>query len=189
MSATAFNQIKQPALLIDIGTNGELALTDGTRRACCSTAAGPAFEGANISCGMRAEQGAIDHVWLENGKLAYSTIGRVSAKGICGSGLIDLCAVLVQTGAVDEGGRMIEPAPNGMRIIALESGMRALLLRDGEQRVTFSQKDVRELQLGKAAMRAGIEVLLNTLSLTADQIGQVLLAGAFGAPSLLRRAV
>ena len=181
MSATAFNRIKLPTLLIDIGTNGELVLTDGTKRACCSTAAGPAFEGANISCGMRAESGAIDHVWMEDRTMRFSTIQNAPAKGICGSGIVELTALLVQAGALDEGGRLSSSALQGISFVTLENGMRAVLLADGRTRVTFSQKDVRELQLGKAAMRAGIETLLDSLSLGADQIDRVLLAGAFGA--------
>jgi uncharacterized 2Fe-2S/4Fe-4S cluster protein (DUF4445 family) len=180
LSATAFDTIKAPTLLLDIGTNGELALTDGTRRVCCSTAAGPAFEGANISCGMRAESGAVDHVWLEEGELRFSTIGRMPARGLCGSGLIELCAMLVREGVIDESGRFDESAPLGNSVIQLDDGMKAFLLVDGTPRVRLSQEDVRELQLGKAAMRAGIEVLLDTLSLKAEQVEHVLLAGAFG---------
>lgn len=181
LSATEFDRIAAPALLIDIGTNGELALTDGTRRVCCSTAAGPAFEGANISCGMRAERGAVDHVWIDAGELRYSTIGQSPARGICGSGLIELVAMLLSVGAVEESGRFAAESPLNRQFVSLDDGSRAFLVAEGERRVTLSQKDVRELQLGKAAIRAGIEVLLDTLSLRADQVERVLLAGAFGA--------
>ncbi len=193
LSATAFDAKTEPTLLIDIGTNGEMALTNGTRMVCCSTAAGPAFEGANISCGMRAVSGAIDRVWLEQNRLRYSVIGGGEPFGLCGSGLIDLCALLSNLNVIDESGRFNpeenisgesgrfdEDAPLGNRIFTLENGMKAFLISDSGQRLALTQKDVRELQLGKAAIRAGIEVLLQTLSLSAEQVRETLLAGAFG---------
>jgi uncharacterized 2Fe-2S/4Fe-4S cluster protein (DUF4445 family) len=179
LSATAFEQIKEPTLLLDIGTNGELVCTNGTRRVCCSTAAGPAFEGANISCGMRAENGAVDHAWMEDGAFRFSTIGNESARGICGSGLIDFVALLVRLGTIDETGRFDANATFSERLMKTDSGL-SFSVSQGEQPVFLSQKDVRELQLGKAAIRAGVSVLLDTLSLKETQIECVLLAGAFG---------
>ena len=181
LSATAFESRKNPTLLLDIGTNGEIALTDGTQCVCCSTAAGPAFEGATISCGMRAVSGAIDHLWLEGDTLKYSTIEHVPALGICGSGLIEICALLSNLDVIDESGRLCATAPFTQRVVSLEDGMKAFVIAEGETRVLLTQKDIRELQLGKAAMRAGVEVLLETLKLTAAQVEQTLLAGAFGA--------
>ena len=179
LSATAFEQIQSPTLMLDIGTNGELVCTDGTRRVCCSTAAGPAFEGANISCGMRAENGAVDHIWQDNGAFRFSTIGDASARGICGSGLIDLIALLVKLGTIDETGRFNKNASFSERLIRTEAGL-SFQIAQGDKNVFLSQKDVRELQLGKAAIRAGIAVLLDMLSLAEYQIERVLLAGAFG---------
>lgn len=179
LSATAFEQIKTPTLIIDIGTNGEIALTDGTRRICCSTAAGPAFEGANISCGMRAENGAVDHAWIENNQLVFSTIGNMPARGICGSGLIDLVAVLLRLGVIGESGKFDANASLANRLVRL-GNMQAFMLTEGETQVYLTQKDIRELQLGKAAMRAGLDLLLDTLALKPKQIEQVQLAGAFG---------
>jgi len=180
LSATAFDQMKTPTLLLDIGTNGELVCTDGVRRVCCSTAAGPAFEGANTSCGMRAVSGAVDHVWLEEGALRYSTIENKPARGICGSGLIDSIALLVRLGTIDETGRFSKNAMLSERLLQEQDGIEVFWVCDGEVRVTLSQKDVRELQLGKAAIRAGIQVLLDALTLEESQIERVLLAGAFG---------
>ena len=180
MSATAFDQIKTPTLMLDIGTNGELVCTDGVRRVCCSTAAGPAFEGATLACGMRAEPGAVDHAWLENGKLAFSTIGNAPARGICGSGLIDLISALLTLCVIDETGRLQTLPAFADRIMTTEAGLLAFLVSEGETKVFLSQKDIRELQLGKAAIRAGISVLLSKLNLTEDAIERVLLAGAFG---------
>ncbi len=180
LTATAFDEIKAPTLLLDIGTNGELVCTDGTRRVCCSTAAGPAFEGANISCGMRAEEGAVDHVWLQDGAFTFSTIGNMPARGICGSGLIDLVAVLVKSGTIDETGRFSDSSALSNHLRKEQDGKTSFLVSDGETRITLSQKDVRELQLGKAAIRAGIAVLLDALQLAQTQITRVLVAGAFG---------
>ena len=180
LSATAFEQIAKPTLLLDIGTNGELVCTDGKRRVCCSTAAGPAFEGANLSCGMRAEEGAIDHVWMEHGEFRFTTIASAPARGICGSGLIDLISVLLRQGVIDETGRFQEMPAFADRLILAEDGQVAFVLKDCEKPITLSQKDVRELQLGKAAIRAGIAVLLDALKLKEADIRRVLLAGAFG---------
>lgn len=180
LTATAFDEIKRPTLLLDIGTNGELACTNGIRRVCCSTAAGPAFEGANISCGMRAESGAIDHIWIEGESLAFSTINGAPARGICGSGLIDLVAVLLRQGTLDETGRFFEESSFSDHLYQEENGSFSFWIDREKNRVSLSQKDVRELQLGKAAIRAGIETLLGTLSLRTDQVERVLLAGAFG---------
>lgn len=179
LTATAFDEIKKPTLMLDIGTNGELVCTDGTRRVCCSTAAGPAFEGANISCGMRAENGAVDHIWMEQDAFHFSTIGNISARGICGSGLIDLVALLVRFGTIDETGRFCKEAPLSDRLIQTEQGL-SFFISQSEPPVFLSQKDVRELQLGKAAIRAGISVLLESLTLKEEQVESVLLAGAFG---------
>ena len=151
-------------LLIDIGTNGELVLGDGRRRIACSTAAGPALEGAKIACGMRAAEGAIDRVWLEDGELCWHVIGGAQARGICGSGLIDLVAALLKTGAIDGGGR-------------LAAGERFELKGTG---VFLTQKDVREVQLAKAAIAAGIRLLAEARGVGLSQIQEVDIAGAFG---------
>ena len=162
MVATRFDQQEELTLLIDIGTNGEMVLGDRNRRIACSTAAGPAFEGAKISCGMRGAEGAVDHVWLENGEVRYHVIGDTQAIGLCGSGLLDLVAVLLDLEVIDESGRM-------------EWNAYTLC-----ENVTLTQKDVREVQLAKAAIRAGVELLAETLGVCVEQIRQVLLAGAFG---------
>ena len=162
MTATRFDQMQELTLLIDIGTNGEMVLGDKHRRVACSTAAGPAFEGAKISCGMRGAPGAVDHVTTENGQLSYTVIGGGEPKGLCGSGLLDLVAALLDTGVIDESGRM----------------------GDGDftlcQNVTLTQRDVREVQLAKAAIRAGIELMCAHLGRRPEDIRHVLLAGAFG---------
>ncbi len=180
LTATAFDSLQEPTLMLDVGTNGELALTDGTRCVSCSTAAGPAFEGANISCGMRASAGAIEHAWFVGDELQIAVIGDAEPKGICGSGLIELAAALVKSGIIEESGRFSSDDRFKDRFTTVADGMKAFIVADGCTQVVLTQKDVRELQLGKAAMRAGIETLLDELSLTPEQVKRTLLAGAFG---------
>ena len=161
--ASQFDKLDELALLLDIGTNGEMVLGNRHRRIACSTAAGPAFEGAKISCGMRGTKGAVDHVALEQGKLTYHVIGGGEPLGLCGSGLLDLVASLLELGIIDESGY-------------LENG----LYRLGGTAVSLTQKDVREVQLAKAAIRAGITLLARKMGVMIEDIWQVYLAGAFG---------
>ena len=151
-------------LMIDIGTNGELVLGNRERRTACSTAAGPAFEGAKITCGMRGAEGAIDHVWLKDGELCWHVIGDGEARGICGSGLVDLIAALLANEELDESGRL----ENGDRYDIGDSG------------IYLTQKDVREVQLAKAAMAAGIVLMAEKLGVRVEDIQEVNIAGAFG---------
>ena len=151
-------------LMIDIGTNGELVLGDRHRRIACSTAAGPAFEGAKITCGMRGADGAIDHFWLEGNALRWHVIGEGAARGICGSGLVDLAAALLASGEMDGTGR-------------LAAGDRFDI---GDTGVYLTQKDVREVQLAKAAMAAGLRLMAQKLGVEIEDIEEVDIAGAFG---------
>ena len=163
MASARFDQLEKLTLMIDIGTNGEMVLGNKTRRIACSTAAGPAFEGAKISCGMRGAEGAVDHVWVEDGQVRYHVIGEKQAIGLCGSGLLDLVAVLLDLEIIDESGRLEDKT-----------------YRLGDTDVVLTQKDVREVQLAKAAIRAGIELLCQELGAKLSDIQDVLLAGAFG---------
>ena len=183
--ATDFPALAGNTLLMDIGTNGQLVLGNATRRIACSTAAGPAFEGAKILCGMRGAPGAIDHVALENGALTYSVIGGGRPRGLCGSGLVDLVACLLSVGAILPGGRMREAEAFPDRLITLDDGARAFVLvpaseSDTGAPILLSQRDVRELQLAKGAMAAGIALMADALGFTPEAIDRVLLAGAFG---------
>ena len=162
--ATRFDQLEDLTLMIDIGTNGEIALGDKRRRLACSTAAGPAFEGARISCGMRGADGAVDRVWTEDGQLRWHVIGEAEAVGLCGSGLLDLVAALLDLEIVDETGRML--CGDAYRL--------------GDTKVELTQKDVREVQLAKAAIRAGVELMAERLGVEVGEIRSVCLAGAFG---------
>ena len=176
-------------LFIDIGTNGEMGLGNSGSFVTCATAAGPAFEGAEIECGMDGSVGAISAAAFENGKITFEVIGGGEPAGICGSGLIDALAALLKSGVVLESGRMVSPedAPHGM-----ESAVRRM--EDGKLRYYFTEKvyisaeDVRQLQLAKAAIRAGIETLMEQRGKTYDEVGSVMIAGGFGAFMNVRSA-
>lgn len=171
-------------LLIDVGTNGEMALGHGGRFTCCSTAAGPAFEGAQICCGMTAADGAISRVELENGKVICSVIGGGEAVGLCGSGLIDAMAVMLRLGAVDETGHMYDADEEEDEIP--DAARPYLFLLDGSpafrltEKVWVTQADVRKLQLGKGAIAAGVKVLMDAYGAGAEDVRALLLAGGFG---------
>ncbi len=150
----------ETVLFLDIGTNGEMAIGSREGFLCCATAAGPAFEGAGIACGSPAQNGAINSVARD---LTFTTIGDVQPQSICGSGLTDGTAALLCSGIVDETGRM--------------EGKRYTF--GGE--VYLDGGDIRQLQLAKGAVRAGIETLMILSGKNYDEIGQVLIAGGFGA--------
>jgi len=171
-------------LLIDIGTNGEMVLGNKKRLCACSTAAGPAFEGALISIGMRGAKGAIDHADFTGGNLNLSVIGDAKAIGICGSGLIDVLAELVKYGIVDDTGKLVkgdkltdEAAVKLAAHIGEKDGMRVFWLTDD---LCLTQKDVREVQLAKGAIAAGIELLMRRIGVGIKDVERVMLAGAFG---------
>ena len=169
------DQQEEISLMIDIGTNGEMVLGNRERMVTCSTAAGPAFEGAKIECGMRGAAGAVDHVKYEDGKWNYTTVGNKPAVGLCGSGLIDLVAGLLDAGMLDENGVLRSgQEKQGVFILVLPE-------RGGNERgVYLTQKDLGEVQLAKAAIAAGIQMLMERLGITEDDICSVYIAGAFG---------
>jgi uncharacterized 2Fe-2S/4Fe-4S cluster protein (DUF4445 family) len=169
-------------LFVDIGTNGEMALVRNGRLVAASTAAGPAFEGMNITFGMRAGEGAIERVEiLENGGIAIETIGDCTPVGICGSGLMDIVAELVEHGLLAPNGKLVKPDAVALPALAerlvVREGKPAFLLTD---RVYLSQKDVRQVQLAKGAIRAGVEFLLRHAGVAATDLDRVLIAGSFG---------
>lgn len=151
-------------LLVDVGTNGEMMLKSGDMLACCSTAAGPAFEGAGISCGSGAIRGAIDKVTVHGDTVRYSTIGGVTAKTICGSGLIDAVAAYLSIGAINKKGRL----QNRERLAI------------GDTSVSLTQMDIRQLQLAKGAVRAGMDTLMHECGIQYAQLDEIILCGGFG---------
>ena len=192
--STEFDTLEELSLVIDIGTNGEMVMGNKERHIACSTAAGPAFEGAKIACGMRGAKGAIDHAKWEDGRFTYSVIGGGKPIGICGSGLMDIVTFMLEKGLMDEMGRMLdedeyeteEAQACASRIIRIESNkMKAFLLADetesgNGQKVYLSQKDIREVQLAKSAMAAGVALMADTLGVEIGDIKKVMIAGAFG---------
>lgn len=153
-------------LLVDLGTNGEMAIGNKDGILAASTAAGPAFEGGNIRCGMAAVPGAVDTVSIENGTVQYTAIGNKKAAGLCGTGVLEITCELLRNGIIDETGLLEDPwFENGFPI--------------GEE-VVFTQKDIREVQLAKAAVRAGIETLLLRSGFSYNDISHFYIAGGFG---------
>jgi len=163
--AAGFEDTISPAIYLDIGTNGEIVLKHDGIYYCCATAAGPAFEGAEIKMGMVAESGAIDHVkW--DGKPVFSVIGKEKPRGLCGSGLLDTLAVLLDIGAVDRSGRLAQD--------------KFWLTEEGEDGVYITAGDIRKLQLAKAAIAAGIQVLLHFAGISETDVKRLVLTGGFG---------
>jgi len=172
--AAGFEDITGPAIYLDIGTNGEIVLKHDNTYSCCATAAGPAFEGAEITMGMTAFEGAIDHVKWDSG-LEISVIGGGKPVGICGSGLLDTLAVLLDTGDVDETGRLLNKDK--------------YWLTKKEDGVYITAGDIRKLQLAKAAIAAGIQVLMHFADIKEADIKSLALAGGFGSYMDLESAV
>ena len=164
IAATGLHRKKNFTALIDLGTNGEIVLGNRDRIVCASTAAGPAFEGANISMGMRAVTGAISSLSLKDGQIDASVIGNTSPKGICGSALIDTVAIFRKLELIGMFGE----------------------INSGEQQITvsgkinLSQKDIYEFLLAKAAIAAGLTILAGKLSITVSDIDEIYIAGGFG---------
>jgi uncharacterized 2Fe-2S/4Fe-4S cluster protein (DUF4445 family) len=167
-------------LVVDIGTNGEIVLGTADKLYAASCAAGPAFEGARISCGSRAAEGAIEAVVIGDGDIGFDVIGDRPPRSICGSGLIDAVAVLLDLGIIDTTGRFADPGKLSPAIgsrIMQQNNQPAFCLAGN---VILTQQDIREVQLAKAAIRTGIKLLQRQMGVGDDDIRQVFLAGAFG---------
>jgi len=188
---------KSPYLLIDVGTNGEIVIVKDEKFWAASTAAGPAFEGARISCGMRATHGAIEKVVFDN-DVRCSTIGNATPVGLCGSGLIDLAAELLKNGLLTTHGNLLSddevPAqiPDAIkrRIRKNEDGQVEFLVYEQTQgrkdlKVAVTQKDIRELQLAVGAIRAGVQIMLRKTNTKVEDVENIFVAGGFG--SFIRR--
>ncbi len=162
--ATGMHLKESYSVLIDLGTNGEIVVGNNRRLLCASTAAGPAFEGAKISQGMQATTGAISSINAEPAEWICNVIGNTRAKGICGSGLIDAVQLFLDRGLIGAFGEII----SGETEIALDT------------HVSLTQKDIQEFQLAKAAIAAGIEILLRKMEIGHEDIEQIFIAGGFG---------
>jgi uncharacterized 2Fe-2S/4Fe-4S cluster protein (DUF4445 family) len=172
--ACEMDKTKETQLFMDLGTNGEIVLSHNGKLYAASTAAGPALEGANLCCGMGGVAGAIDRVWREGGQLHFTTVEGATARGICGSGLIDLIALLLDEGILDETGAFSEECDSPL-FHHLEDDC-FYLTPD----VYLSQDDVRQFQLAKAAIAAGVKALVAHCGVKMDEIARVFLAGGLG---------
>ena len=179
--ATKLWQYEHIAIALDIGTNTEISLMHQGQLLSCSCASGPAFEGAHILAGMRAAPGAIERVQAFSGDIHVQTIDHQPPIGICGSGILDAISVMVETGAVDRRGALIQKNP---RVQSSSSGPQFVLVdasQSGNGReIVITRKDVNEIQLAKGAIRAGIEILLAGAGISKDEIQTFIIAGAFG---------
>ena len=192
LSSGVAEQDDRLILGLDLGTNGELFLGNRSRLLTCSAAAGPALEGSRIVHGMIAKSGAIESVRMQEDQLKYNVIGNIKPKGICGSGLVDLVGILLHHGVVDREGllgpagideagtvfasRLLRPEGSAIHNFLVASSEESF---DGRTIVLY-QKDIRELQLAKAAVAGGIEIMMQQLGVTVDDIDQIYLAGALG---------
>jgi len=172
-------------MLIDIGTNGEIVIGNKDFLVCASASAGPAFEGAECRSGMRATRGAIDHIRLydANRVLNYSTIGSEPAAGLCGTGYVDLVAEMLRVGLIDKTGRLLDD-PNHELVRTSADGELELLVapaaKAGAEDVVITQADVSNILRAKGAIYAASSVLLHALSLSFNDLDQIMIAGAFG---------
>ena len=187
--ATDLARSQNVKLIIDIGTNGEIVLGSSKEMVSCSTAAGPAFEGAQISCGMRGTTGAIDYITFQDA-FTYSVIGGGKPQGICGSALLDVVAGLLKLGLIDRRGRFVPPErvtkPEALlykhRLTRYDGSWAFIITEDTDDGNTLmiTQRDIRELQMAKGAIATGIKVLTDKIGVDINEIQEVLLAGAFG---------
>jgi uncharacterized 2Fe-2S/4Fe-4S cluster protein (DUF4445 family) len=179
--ATGLARDDKLRVFVDVGTNGEIVLGSAKRVLCTAAPAGPAFEGSQIRCGMRATDGAIEGVTLTDTVELQVIGGDVAPRGICGSGLVDTVAQLRLAGLLDPSGKLksreeVPEHPLSDRLITVD-GVRAFLLA---QNVYLSQRDVRELQFGKGSIATGIKVLMDVMGVSAADLDEVLLGGSFG---------
>jgi uncharacterized 2Fe-2S/4Fe-4S cluster protein (DUF4445 family) len=189
--ATGMTRDQRLRLFIDVGTNSEIALGSNERALATAAPAGPAFEAAQIRCGMRAADGAIEGVKIDGDELALEVIGDVAPVGMCGSGLVDCVAELVHAGVVDGSGRFVpdevaaEMHPELSKRLTKVGQERVFVLHwrgeDPANAVYLSQRDVRELQFAKASIATGWHILLRDMGVEVEDVQQILLAGSFGA--------
>ena len=174
-----------PCLFLDMGTNGEIALVVGDTVWATSAAAGPAFEGGNLSCGMAALPGAISSVSFADGKLTLATIGNTAPVGICGSAAIETITGLLHHDIIEPGGRLRDsseiPSNLATRVIQQHGENAFVLHRDAQHLLVLTQSDIRQIQLAKGAIRAGMDVLADKARIRFQALTEVLLTGSFGA--------
>lgn len=180
------HKTKENILFIDIGTNGEIVLSNKGKLLSCSCAAGPALEGMNISCGMRASSGAIEDIEIKNEKILLKVIGEEDeAKGFCGSGILAVLRELLKEGIVKKDGSLIkkeklEERDYRQKFIRLNGKKREFIVREGENEIYITQSDIRQVQLAKGAILSGFYALLKKADINMEDLDQVVIAGQFG---------
>lgn len=188
--STRLDESREPRIAVDIGTNGEMVIGLRDGLVACSAPAGPALEGAQLSCGMRAARGAIDQVRIDRA-VRYHVLGSGPPHGVCGSGILDVIAGLLDAGVIDASGRLHPDAPAALaddlrrRVITLPDELTAFVVAPGTETATgkdiiLTQADIRQVQLAKGAIRSGIAMLQRLTDTPDDQIAELLLAGGFG---------
>ena len=190
--SSGINNTSQISALLDLGTNGEIALGNNDWLVCCSASAGPAFEGGGLRCGMRATTGAIQEVTIEDGELKFSTIGGTKARGICGSGLIDLIAELFQNKIIDPTGKFQKDSKNP-RIREREEESEFILVfsdkSDTGEDIVFTESDIANIIKSKAAVFSAGKVLIESVGMNAQNVDRIFVAGGFGNYLDIKRAI
>jgi uncharacterized 2Fe-2S/4Fe-4S cluster protein (DUF4445 family) len=189
--STHMNEQEKLNLLLDIGTNGEIVIGNKEWLVAASASAGPALEGASVDCGMRAEAGAIEKIYVEAGQIKYRTIEGRRPKGICGSGIIDAVAVLLEQGFINRSGVFVQEEKPRIEMV---DGLRRYIIADGRETGTghpvyISESDIENVITAKAAIFAAMKILLRRLDLTFDDIERFCIAGAFGSYINIEHAV
>ncbi len=189
--ACGMSEQPRTSALIDVGTNGEIAAGNDEWLVCCSSSAGPAFEGGGIRCGIRATTGAIEEVRLDGDRVGIRTIGNARPRGICGSGLIDAVAELLAEGIIDQGGKFIDMDRPFVRVV---DDVPSLVLAEASETdtgraVILSEDDIGNLVKSKGAVLASLKVLLDTVGMSFNDLDDVYVAGGFGAHLDIERAV
>jgi len=180
--STRMNEGEELSLLLDVGTNGEVVIGNREWLVSASASAGPALEGASVDCGMRAEAGAVEKLYLEKSAIKYQTIDNKRPKGICGSGIIDAVAVLLELGYINRSGVFVEEEKPRVETV---EGLKRYIIADGRETGTghpvfISESDIENVITAKAAIFAAMKILLRRLDLTFDDIQRFCIAGAFG---------
>ena len=180
--ATGMHEKEDLSMLVDIGTNGEIVVGNNEWLVACSASAGPALEGAGEECGMRAEKGAIEKVYTEDGEIRYQTIGNAAPKGICGSGIIDMVSVLLDQGIIDRSGKIV--LQDSDRVNTVDGVKRFILVSEKEspnkRSIYLTESDIENIITAKAAIFSAIKILLDRLDLDFEDIHRLYIAGAFG---------
>lgn len=189
--STRMNESEELSLLLDIGTNGEIVIGNREWLVSASASAGPALEGASVDCGMRAEAGAVEKIYVEEASVRYQTIDGKRPKGICGSGIIDAVAVLLDQGYINRSGVFVEEDKPRVETV---DGLKRYIIADGKETgsghpVYISESDIENVITAKAAIFAAMKILLHRLDLTFEDIKRFCIAGAFGSYINIEHAV